>query len=56
MNENETETETEYDDDYSTELHLDRKAREGWSECAECGDRLHYEDACEGIRCSCDDE
>lgn len=53
MNENENEN---YDDDYSTELHLDRKSREGWSECAECGDRLHYEDACEGIRCSCDDE
>ena len=35
------ETETEYDDDYSKEAHLDRKALEGWPHCEECGDPNH---------------
>jgi len=52
----ENETETEYDDDYLKELHLDRKAREGWNHCEECGDRIHLDDYREGASCSCDDE
>ena len=50
------ETETEYDDDYVKEAHLDRKAREGWTHCEECGDSIHLDDLREGASCSCDDE
>ena len=52
----ENESETEYDDDYLKELHLDRKAREGWNHCEECGDRIHLDDYREGASCSCDDD
>jgi len=50
------ETETEYDDDYVKEAHLDRKAREGWTHCEECGDSIHLDDVREGASCSCDDD
>ena len=50
------ETETDYDDDYSKELHLDRKAREGWTHCEDCGDSIHLDDLREGASCSCDDD
>jgi len=56
INMNESENETEYDDDYLKEQHIDRKAREGWTYCEECGDRIHLNDVREGVRCSCDDE
>ena len=55
MTEND-ETETDYDDDYSKEAHLDRKAREGWTHCEACGEWIHLNDVCDGVRCSCDDE
>jgi acetyl-CoA carboxylase beta subunit len=48
--------ETEYDDDYSKEAHLDRKAEKGWTHCEDCGEWIHLNDVCEGVRCSCDDE
>ena len=50
------ETETEYDDDYVKEAHLDRKAREGWTHCEGCGERIHLDDVREGASCSCEDE
>jgi hypothetical protein len=53
---NENETETEYDDDYVKEAHLDRKARDGWTHCEGCGERIHLDDLREGASCSCDDE
>ena len=34
----------DYDDDYGEELHLERKAKEGWTLCQECGTWLHLED------------
>ena len=43
----------DYDDDYSKEQHLDRKARDGWTHCEECGDSIHLNDLREGARCSC---
>jgi hypothetical protein len=46
MNEN-------YDDDYTAEAHLDRKAEEGWTVCGECGEWIHLNDAFEGVRCKC---
>ena len=52
----ENENETAYDDDYVKEAHLDRKAREGWTYCEECGDSIHLDDLREGARCSCEDE
>ena len=50
------ETETEYDDDYTKEQHLDRKARDGWTHCEDCGEWVHLNDLREGASCSCDDE
>ena len=50
------ETETDYDDDYTKEQHLDRKATDGWTHCEDCGDSIHLDDLREGASCSCDDE
>ena len=44
---------SDYDDDYSAEAHLDRKAKEGWTVCWECGEWIHLNDVCEGVRCKC---
>ena len=45
-----------YDDDYTNEAHIDRKALEGWTRCEGCGDRIHLNDVREGASCSCEDE
>ena len=47
---------SDYDDDYSAEAHLDRKAKEGWTRCEECGEWIHLDDVCEGVRCKCGEE
>ena len=46
----------DYDDDYAAEAHLDRKEREGWTRCADCGEWIHREDFEEGATCNCDEE
>ena len=46
---------SDYDDDYSAEAHLDRKAKEGWTVCGECGEWIHLNDVCEGVRCGCEE-
>ena len=43
----------DYDDDYSAEAHLERKAKEGWTRCEECEDWLHSDDVSDGARCKC---
>ena len=44
----------EYDDDYTQELHEDRKREKGWKKCAKCGEWLHVEDLTSGTSCQCD--
>ena len=44
---------SEYDDDYAAEAHLDRKAKEGWTRCEECGEWIHLDDVREGVQCKC---
>jgi acetyl-CoA carboxylase beta subunit len=51
-----TEMIPDYDDDYAAEAHLDRKEREGWTRCADCGEWIHREDFEEGATCTCDEE
>ena len=46
---------SDYDDDYTAEAHLDRKAKEGWTVCGECGEWIHLNDVCEGVRCGCEE-
>ena len=42
------------DYDYSEELYLDRKRKEGWIQCTECKQWLHQEDYKEGSAyCEC---
>ena len=44
---------SDYDDDYTAEAHLDRKAEEGWTVCGECGEWIHLDDVLEGSQCKC---
>lgn len=45
------------DTDYQEELHLERKAKEGWTLCRKCGTWLHLEDYKTGNGfCECPEE
>lgn len=45
----------EYDDDYTQELHEDRKRARGWARCDDCGEWLHVEDLANGLGCQCEE-
>ena len=47
----------DYDDDYQAELHLEKKGKEGWTLCRQCGVWLHLKDHEEGSAfCDCNQE
>tara|TARA_B100001123_G_scaffold25733_1_gene27788 strand:+ start:149 stop:322 length:174 start_codon:yes stop_codon:yes gene_type:complete len=51
----ENEMNEEYDDDYTQELHEDRKRARGWARCDDCGEWLHMEDLANGLGCQCEE-
>ena len=46
----------EESDAYQEDLHLERKAREGWHFCKDCRTWIHDDDISEGTSCKCEEE
>ena len=49
-----TEREPDEDSEYQKEMYIDRKRREGWTQCSDCGDWSHIDD--DAFWCKCDEK